>query len=152
MFQVSIQYRVFSYPFGRVTAVLGPLHGDTRRSYGISVEDKTVTGKIYAWASTPIHPPKISRPKRAGVEFYNGQSFPTSLTGVINTSTARVMTLTPSHPWSLYIKLFNSDPTEIPQKMSKGQYKASCSSNLEEFQLSVAGLVADIQCFVVLPQ
>ena len=29
--------RVFSYPFGRVTMVLGPLHWDARSSHGISV-------------------------------------------------------------------------------------------------------------------
>ena len=138
--------------------VLGPLCGDARSSHGISVEDEAVTPKIDAWASTPISCPQsyelaISSMKRGGVEFYCGQSFPTSITGVISTSTARNMPLlTPSHPWSLYIELFTLDPTGMLSKTSKGQHKASCSPNLEESQLSVAGLVADISHFVALPQ
>ena len=103
MFQVSIQGRGLSYPFGRVTTVLGPLHGDARSSYSISVADEGVPPKINVQASTPVSKPQsyevaISSMKRGGVEFYHGQSFPTSITGVINTSTARVLTLTPSHP------------------------------------------------------
>ena len=108
MFQLGIQGSIFSYPFGRVTIVLGPLSGDTRSSHGISVEDETVTPKIDTRARTPISHPQsyeleISSMKRCGVDFYCGQSFPTSITGVINTSAARAPALTPSHPWSLYI-------------------------------------------------
>ena len=86
------------------------------------------------------------------LSFYHGQSFPTSITSMINTSATTVPMLTPSHPWSLYIKLFTLNPTGMLWKMSKGQHKASCSPNLEESQLSVIGLVADISHFVVLPQ
>ena len=71
---------------------------------------------------------------------------------MISTSAARAPMLIPSHPWSLYIELFTLDPTGMLQKMSEGQHKASCSPNLEESQLSVAGLVADIPQFVALPQ
>ena len=112
---------------------------------------------IDAWTSTPISHPQsyelaVSCMKRGGVDFNHSQSFPTSITDVINTSTTRVTTLTPSHPLSLYIKLFTLYPTGILWKMSEWQHKASCSSNLEESQLSVTVLVADISCFVALPQ
>ena len=135
MFQVSLQGRVLSYPFGRVTMVLGPLCGGTRSSHSISVEDGVVTQKIDAQASTPISHPQsyelaISSMKRGWVEFYGGQSFPTSITGVINTFTTRVLTLTPLDPWSLCINLFTLDLTGMLWKMSEGQHKASCSPNL----------------------
>ena len=38
--------------------------------------------------------------------------FPLSISGVVNTSTTRVLTLTPSYPCSIYIELFTLDPTE----------------------------------------
>ena len=113
-FQVSIQGQVFSYSFGRVTTVLGPLHGDARSSHSISVEDEVVTPKVNVWASTPISCPQsyelaISSMKRGVVEFNHGQPYPASITSVINTSAARVLTFdslipgtSTSHfyPWS----------------------------------------------------
>ena len=80
--------------------VFGPLHGDARISHDISVEDEVVTPKINAWAGTPILCPQsyelaISSTKTGGVEFYHGQPYPTSITGMISTSDATVLMLTP---------------------------------------------------------
>ena len=98
------------------------------------------------------HELAISSMKRSGVKFYHGWSYPTSIISVISMSAARAPTLSPSHSWSLYIELFTLDPTRMLQKMCNGQHKASCSPKLEESQLSVAGLAADISHFVALPQ
>ena len=137
--------------------VLVPSHGDARSSCGISIGDEAVNPKINTWVSTPISHPQsyelaISSMQRGRVEFYHGQPFPTSIASVINTSATRAPMLTPSHPWFLYIEPFIIDPTRMIWKMSEGQHKASCSPNLEESQLSVAGLAANISHFMVLPQ
>ena len=75
---------------------------------------------------------------------YHSQLYPTSLTSVISTSTARMLALTPTCPWSPYIELFILDPMWMLWKMSKGQHRASQSPNLEESPLSVTGLVQTI--------
>ena len=54
--------------------VQGPLCGNARSSYSISVEGKMVTQKFDVWASAPFSCPQryelaISRMKRGGVEF-----------------------------------------------------------------------------------
>ena len=104
--------------------VLGPFHGDTKRSNSIHVEDGVVALKIDAVAITSM--------KRGRVEFYYGWPYPTSITSVINTSTARVLTLTPSHFQSLYIEVFTLHLTGTLSKTSEGQHRTSCSPNLEE--------------------
>ena len=63
----------FFYSFNRATSVGIPCVGDTRSLNNISIQDKIVTLKIDAQASTLISCPQsyklaISRPKRGGVE------------------------------------------------------------------------------------
>ena len=108
--------------------------------------------KINAQSSTPISCPQSYEftTSRDGGCIYCVQPYPTILIGGISTSTARMLMLTPSHPWSLYMKCFILDPMWMLQKTSEGQHRVSCSTNLEETQLSAAGLVADNPHFVVL--
>ena len=76
--------------------------GDARNFHSISFQDKKVTPKIDALASTPISCPQsmsLQPPEqRECSQSYHGQSYPLSLTSVISTSTTRMPMLTSTHP------------------------------------------------------
>ena len=116
----------------RVTAAHDSLYGDAWNSHGISVEDEAVTQKSMHGLALPDHKPKLWASNLWNKErwgwVYHDCPYPTSLTGVISTSLVWMLTLTPSHPWSLYLEIFTLDLMWTLWKMSDGQHIASCSS------------------------
>ena len=108
----KLTFRAGFYPFGSVTTVQGPLHGDARSSHSISVEDEAVTQKSMCWLALPFHAPQgyelaISRTKRGGVEFIMAGHMLQASTSVISTiccQNANIDSHTPLVPlhWTFY--------------------------------------------------
>ena len=118
-FQVSLKSRIL-YPFGRVTTVWGPLHGEHQEFHGILNRMKWSLQKLMHRPVNHSIPPilwacNLLSKERWGWSNCN-QSYLLGFTSVTSTSAARMPTFNSTHPLCLYIKHFTLYLSRISRK------------------------------------